>query len=90
MIYQAGVGVNTMPKKPLQGLQQKQIKEGRYARFLLTGPYSQIWIAFNQVFKIVAQNNVKLRPEFCIENYLNDPKVTPEDQLKTEILVPVA
>jgi len=31
-----------------------------------------------------------LRPEFCIENYLNDPKITPEKELLTELLVPVS
>ena len=89
MIYEAGVGVNSAPQKALKGLQYKKIKEGNYARFLLTGPYSQIWIAFNQIFQTLAERKVELRPEFCIENYLNDPKVTPEDQLKTELLIPV-
>lgn len=42
MIYEAGAGVNSTPAKTLKGLQYKKIKEGRYARFLLTGPYSQI------------------------------------------------
>lgn len=51
MIYEAGVGVNSPPAKTLKGLQYKEIEEGNYARFLLTGPYSQIWIAFNQIFK---------------------------------------
>ena len=89
MIYEAGVGVNSSPAKTLKGLQYKEIEEGNYARFLLTGPYSQIWIAFNQIFKILAKSRVELRPEFCIENYLNDPKVTPEDELKTELLIPI-
>lgn len=90
MIYQAGVGVATRPQKPLKGLQYKRIRAGSYARFLLTGSYSQIGVAFDRIFKTLAENNVQLRPEFCVENYLNDPKVTPEDQLKTEVLVPVA
>ncbi len=89
MIYEAGVGLNSAPAKPLKGLQYKKINAGDYARFLLTGAYSQIWIAFNQIFKTLAENKVELRPEFCIENYLNDPKLTPEDQLKTELLIPV-
>jgi len=89
MIYEAGVGVNSAPEKTLNGLQYKKIQAGKYARFVLTGPYSQIWIAFNQIFKTLAEGKVELRPEFCIENYLNDPKVTPEDQLKTELLIPV-
>jgi AraC family transcriptional regulator len=90
MIYEAGVGLNSAPEKPLKGLQYKNIKEGNYARFLLTGPYAQIWIAFNQIFKTLAENGVELRPGFCIENYLSDPKAIPQSELKTEILVPVA
>jgi AraC family transcriptional regulator len=90
MIYQAGVGIAAPPKRPLKGLQYRRIEDGKYARFLLTGPYSQIWIAFNQIFKKLAESRVELRPDFCIENYINDPKVTPEDQLQTELLVPVA
>lgn len=46
-------------------------------------------IAFTQIFKQLAEDKVQLRPEFCIENYLNDPKEIPEDKLLTELLVPV-
>lgn len=89
MIYQAGVGLASEPKKLLAGLQHRAIPSGKYARFVLTGPYTQIWQAFDQVFKTLAEKKVELRPEFCVENYLNDPRSTPEDQLLTEILVPV-
>lgn len=90
MIYQAGVGCAEAPQKLPEGLQLRAIKSGKYARFLLTGPYSQIWPAFDRIFKTLADNKVDLRPEFCIENYLNDPRMTPEDKLKTELLVPIA
>lgn len=90
MIYQAGVALSYKPADLPWGLQQKSIRSGKYARFLLTGPYSQIWMAFDRIFKTLAEKKVALRPEFCIENYLNDPRVTPEDQLRTELLVPIA
>lgn len=90
MIYQAGVGCTEKPDPLPDRLQHRAIKPGKYARFLLTGPYSQIWMAFDSIFKTLAEKNVELRPEFCVENYLNDPRVTPEDQLKTELLVPIA
>jgi AraC family transcriptional regulator len=90
MVYQAGVSVVEEPKELPRGLARRAIKSGRYARFLLTGPYSQIWMAFDRIFKSLAEKNVKLRPEFCIENYINDPRFTPEDKLQTELLVPVA
>jgi AraC-like DNA-binding protein/DNA gyrase inhibitor GyrI len=90
MIYQAGVSCASKPDPLPSGLQHKVIKAGNYARFLLTGPYSHIWMAFDRIFKTLSEKKVELRPEFCIENYLNDPRSTPEDQLQTELLVPVA
>lgn len=90
MIYQAGVAVSHPPKSEMKGLRYRKIESGKYARFLLIGPYSHIWPAFDQVFKTLGEKKVELREEFCIENYLNDPKVTPENELRTEILIPAA
>jgi AraC family transcriptional regulator len=90
MIYQAGVALAREPDSAPSGLRQKTIRSGNYARFLLTGPYSQIWMAFDRIFKTLSEKNVQLRPEFCIEKYLNDPSTTPEKQLQTELLVPIA
>lgn len=90
MIYQAGVAVADKPDTPIKGLQYKQVKSGKYARFVLTGSYSQIPAAFSQVFRILCDNNVTLRQEFCIENYIDDPQTTPENELRTELMVPVA
>ncbi len=90
MIYQAGVSVADEPKELPRGLESRAIKSGRYAKFLLTGPYSQIWMAFDRIFKTLAEKRVELRPEFCIENYINDPRFTPEEKLQTELLIPIA
>jgi AraC family transcriptional regulator len=90
MIYQAGVALAHDPKGAPGRLQHRAIPAGKYARYLLTGPYAHIWPAFNHIFKDLGEKRVALRPEFCIENYLNDPLVTPEDQLKTELLIPIA
>jgi AraC family transcriptional regulator len=90
MIYQAGVVLAQEPNKLPDGLHHRTIKAGKYACFLLTGPYSHIWMAFDRIFKTLSEKRVTLRPEFCIENYLNDPRVTPEDQLQTQLLVPIA
>ena len=89
MIYQAGVALAQIPDELPGALHQRSIKSGTYARFLLTGPYTQIWMAFDHIFKILVEKKVNLRPEFCAENYLNDPRVTSEDELKTELLVPI-
>lgn len=90
MIYQAGVCLAAPPAQVPPGLHHRRLEGGKYAQFLLTGPYSQIWIAFNRIFRALAESNTALRPEYCIENYVNDPKVTPEDQLQTQILIPVS
>jgi AraC family transcriptional regulator len=90
MIYQAGVTVGSAPDAPVKGLQYKKIESGKYARFVLTGPYSQIGVAFSKIFQTLAEQKVALREDFCIEKYLNDPQVTPEDQLMTELLIPMA
>jgi AraC family transcriptional regulator len=90
MIYQAGVALASQPAKLPGGMRHREIGRGNYARFVLTGPYSQIWPAFNQIFRTLAEKKVTLRPEFCIENYVNDPRVTPEDKLQTELMVPIA
>jgi len=37
---------------------------------------------------MVTEQKIQVRDDFNIENYVNDPKTTPEDQLITEILVP--
>lgn len=90
MMYEAGVCVADKPAKIPEGLQYKKLNGGKYAQFLLTGPYSQIWVAFSQIFRALSEGKVALREDMCIENYINDPKITPEDQLQTQILIPVA
>ncbi len=90
MIYQAGVALAQEPDKLPNGLHHRAIQAGKYARFLLIGPYSHIWMAFDRIFKTLSEKRAALRADFCIENYLNDPRVTPEDQLQTELLVPIA
>ena len=64
-------------------------KGGKYARFVLTGPYDELGPASARVWELVNERRLKLRPDFAIEHYVNDPMKTPEDKLVTEILVPV-
>lgn len=90
MIYQAGVALAQHPEKLPSSMRYRAVPAGKYARFVLTGPYSHVWMAFDRIFKTLGEKKVELRPEFCIENYINDPRTTPEDQLKAELLVPIA
>lgn len=88
MIYRAGAQVESKPDKLPAGFSYEKFEGGKYARFVLTGSYAQLPEACGKVFEIVKQMNLKVREGFFIENYVNDPKTTPEDKLITEILVP--
>src|ERR1700687_1571242 len=87
-IYRAGVSLAAEPVKLPAGLEYAQFKGGKYSRFVLTGSYSNLPQASRRVFEIVAERKIKLRDDFCIENYVTDPRTTPEEQLVTEILIP--
>lgn len=89
MIYRAGMSVSAPPTKLPPGVQYTQFKsDGKYAKFTLTGPYSEIPAACGRAFDIMVAKKLEFRKDFGIENYVNDPRTTPEDQLITEILVP--
>lgn len=88
LLYQAGL-VFDKTVSSLKGFKSKSIPKGKYAKFLLKGSYSNIAQAFSDGFKILAEKGIKIRDEFCIENYLNSPQDTPEEKLLTEILIPI-
>jgi len=87
-IYRAGVSLAAEPKNLPEGLEYTKFKGGKYSRFVLTGPYSDLPEASGRVFQIVSEKKIQLRDDYCIENYANDPRTTPEEQLITEILIP--
>ena len=87
-IYRAGFALLAAPVQPPQGLSYELFPGGKYSRFVLTGPYSDLGPATGRVFELVAELPIAMRDDFCIENYLNDPRVTPPDRLITEILIP--
>jgi len=69
-------------------LEYAKFEGGKYSRFILTAPYSDLPEARGRVFEIVSETKIRLRGDYCIENYANDPRTTPEQQLVTEILIP--
>jgi DNA gyrase inhibitor GyrI len=90
LFYRAGVALADAPKDLPEGLAYEKFKGGKYSRFVLTGSFSNLPAACGRVFQIVAETKIPLRDGFNIENYVSDPRTTPEDQLVTEILVPTA
>ncbi len=87
--YQAGVQMENFPDPLPEPLQQRKAAGGKFARFVLKGPYARLADAYPHAFQAVAQEGLKIREEFCLEVYLNDPTETPESELLTEILIPV-
>ena len=88
--YRAGVSLAEPPKDLPADLAYTRLEGGKYSRFVLTGPYSLLPEASRRVFEIVSQTELSMRLEYCIVNYANDPKTTPEEDLVTEILIPTA
>ena len=89
-LYRAGVSLAAEPKNLNEKLTHEKFKGGKYSRFVLTGSYANLPEASGRVFEIVSEKKIQVRDDFCIENYANDPRTTPEDQLVTEILIPTA
>ena len=87
-IYRAGVSLAAGPKNLPAGLEYTKFEGGKYSGFVLTGPYSDLPEACGRVFEIVSETKIRLRGDYCIENYADDPRTTPEQQLVTEILIP--
>jgi AraC family transcriptional regulator len=88
-VYRAGASVEVKPEKLPGNLRYELFPGGKYARFVLTGPYSDLGKATARVVEIVSEQKTALRSAFNIEHYVNDPAITPEDKLVTEILFPV-
>lgn len=87
-IYRAGLALAEAPKSLPAEMEYERFEGGKYSRFVLTGPYSDLPAASGRVFEIVAGSKIPVRNDYYIENYVNDPRTTPEEKLITEILVP--
>src|ERR1700677_1411366 len=87
-IYRAGVSLAGVPEHLPEGLEYVLFKGGKYSRFVLTGPYSDLPEASGRVWKVASQIRMRLPDDYNIEHYVNDPRTTPEQQLVTEILFP--
>ena len=87
-VYRAGFALKTAPVELPAGLSYEKFAGGKYSRFVVTGSYRQLPQASGRVFELMAEKEIQVRDDFNIENYVNDPKTTPEDQLITDILIP--
>lgn len=87
-VYRAGVALSAEPINLPKGLTYEKFAGGKYSRFILTGPFSDLPEACGRVFDIVSERKIQMSDNFGIENYVSDPRTTPEQELVTEILVP--
>lgn len=70
------------------GLLLVNIPAGDYIQVIHVGPYHKVGVTYNAMMDWAESQNVKLGDR-AYEFYLNDSRVTPKEQLKTRILVPV-
>jgi AraC family transcriptional regulator len=87
--YKAALSIPTNPKFVNAGLMKEELPASNYAKFLLKGTYNNIWIAFDKAFQVITEGPYEIADAPCLENYLNDPTKTPEEELLTEILIPI-
>jgi predicted transcriptional regulator YdeE len=85
-VYRAGISLSETPVALPEGVEYLKFPGGKYSGFVLTGPYSGLAEASARVFAIASA--MPLRDDYFIENYVNDPRTTPAEELITEILVP--
>jgi predicted transcriptional regulator YdeE len=77
MVYRAGVIVDAEPRKLPDGFSYAKLEGGNYARFTLTGSYSQLPQASGRVFELMKGTQIVPRDGFKIEHYANDPRRRP-------------
>jgi effector-binding domain-containing protein len=88
-VYRAGFALAAPPVDLPEGLAYEKFPGGKYAQFVLTGPYTELGPASGRVWSLVDEKKLPVRDGFAIENYVNDPRVTPAPELRTQILVPI-
>ena len=88
-IYQAGLFLNEGAGTEFPGLRFREIPSGKFARFHLYGTYSQLPHAYPLAISRLMENGIELRKEFSMEIYLNTPGNAKEEDLVTDIYLPI-
>jgi AraC family transcriptional regulator len=75
---------------PAGDLQRREIRGGRYAVVLHVGPYAELGHAYNWLYGTwLAQSGEEAADAPCVEEYLNDARLVPPSELRTEIWLPL-
>lgn len=73
------------------GLREEYVPAGRYACFVHEGPYAQlgdVWARF--MGEWLPASGHRVGDGLCYEAYLNTPMDVPEEELRTELYLPIA
>lgn len=77
--------------KPNGELELREIRGGPYSVLLHVGPYAELNRAYSWLFgKWLPGSDEEAADAPCVEEYLNDPRLLPPSELRTEIWLPLA
>jgi AraC family transcriptional regulator len=75
---------------PSGELERREIRAGRYAVALHVGPYAELGHVYTWLYGTwLAQSGEEAADAPCIEEYLNDARIVPAAELRTEIWLPL-
>jgi AraC family transcriptional regulator len=75
---------------PSGRLELREIRGGRYAVTLHVGPYAELAHAYKWLYgSWLAQSGEELADAAIVEEYLNDARTVPPNDLRTEIWLPL-
>jgi AraC family transcriptional regulator len=75
---------------PSAELKEAQIEGGPYARIVHTGPYTELEMAYDWLYRTWLPASGRDPHNLpCIEEYLNDPRQVPAKDLETAVLMPL-
>ena len=70
------------------GLYMSKTYEGKAITGTYKGSYDGLKQAYCEIFKYIEENKLEYTG-VCYDHYINDPSVTPEDELLTKIVIPI-
>ena len=87
---EAGVVIGDSVKLP-EGLAEERLPAGRYARTMHVGPYEELGDAWARFMgQWLPGSGERMRAGNTFEIYLNTPQDVPQQELRTELYIPLA
>ena len=77
------------PAHPEGEVSCKTLAGGKYVVFFYQGSYSHLSAVYDAAMGWVIDSEYEVREEPTFEKYLNDSRRTPEENLKTEVYIPI-